>query len=295
MVTVDKLGDVNVQIYVEHSGNPTGIPVIYLHGGPGDHTAPYMRRWYNPARYHIVLMDQRGCGKSTPRNHLSKNTTSHLISDMEVIRASLGVDSWVVTGGSWGTTLALLYAIKYPHRTRGLILRGVFDLDMDANVLDLVYPDDADELEQLVGEPLDTIKFYNKTSRILQSSSSTRRRKLIHMLAKPDSMYVISKPAQKDSFRDQETLAIIGNHYEKYNFFVSNSAIKRGLHRIRHLPIFVIEGRYDLVTPMTMSYHLCKQMPHCTLNIVRGGHTANEPEVQRGIVAACNAMLKKLK
>ena len=127
-----------MELYVECSGNAKGIPVIYLHGGPGDHITPRHRRWYDPKAYHIILWDQRGTGQSKPSNHTERNTTKLLISDMEKIRAYVGVETWVVAGGSWGSSLAMMYAQAHPERVRALLLRGIYDLSKQ-DVLDAMW------------------------------------------------------------------------------------------------------------------------------------------------------------
>ena len=139
-----------VIIHIECSGNSEGYPVIYLHGGPGDCINPRVRRLYNPKKYNIIMFDQRGCGKSKPHCHTEKNTTQLLISDIEKIREWIGCDTWLVSGGSWGSSLALLYAQSYPTRTSGLILRGVYDLSENNCVLDTIFKDKKDEMKHIL-------------------------------------------------------------------------------------------------------------------------------------------------
>lgn len=151
MLHVDTLPNgKKVELYVECIGNTKGIPVIYLHGGPGDHITPRHRRWYDPKAYHIILWDQRGAGQSKPTAHTERNTTKLLISDMEKIRQYVGVETWVVAGGSWGSSLAMMYAQAHPQRVRAMILRGIYDLSKQ-DVLDAMWPEQTDQLHKVLG------------------------------------------------------------------------------------------------------------------------------------------------
>ena len=151
-IRTDRLSDgQHVEIYVECSGNPEGVPVIYLHGGPGDHSSPRIRRLYDPKFYNIILFDQRGCGKSLPANHTEKNTTDYLIRDIESIREFVHAKSMIVSGGSWGSTLALLYAQAHPARVDALLLRGIYDLTND-DVVDQMYPEQEDHPKDFVSK-----------------------------------------------------------------------------------------------------------------------------------------------
>jgi proline iminopeptidase len=292
LVDTLKNGD-KVRIYYTLLGNPKGIPAVYLHGGPGDSITPLFKKQYDLKLYRVLLFDQRGCGKSEPHNHLEKNTTHHLLADMEKLRKLMQVDRWIVSGGSWGTALAFLYAIKHPNRTLGLILRGVFDFDIDNTVIKSIYPEDEANIKKLV--PAKTSKdFYFKTTRILKNKKNKTRKKLIELLSKPDPMYVYTTP-KKDSFDVQESLAIIGTHYERNRYFVPSDSIYKGLHRIEHIPIIMIEGRYDIVTPMKMAYKLSKRLPLSELRVVKAGHTLNEPATLTAFHQASQDMAKKLR
>lgn len=278
-----------VKVYVEFSGNPSGIPVIYCHGGPGDHVTPRIRQLFKP-EYNIILFDQRGCGHSRPLNHLEKNTTSLLLSDMEAIRKHVGCEKMLVTGGSWGSSLALLYAQKYPQHTSGLILRGIYDLSTTNYVMDTIYPEKEDKMKRLLGLKTKSDKeMYRKTTSMLNSKTK-KRKKLIELLSNDDTMYVISKKPSPENFKVQETLSIVGNHYEKNHYFVAKNAIYKNMHKIKHIRTIMVEGRYDIVTPMKMAYKLSKKMDHCELMIVRGGHSSQEHEVTMGLVRASDKM-----
>jgi proline iminopeptidase len=277
-----------IRVYYEMSGNLDGIPVIYLHGGPGDHTGPPLRRLFNPAIYNIVMMDQRGCGRSTPRNHLEKNTTAHLLKDIAAIQATLG-RKVVLAGGSWGTSLAMLYAIKYPTRVAALILRGVYDLSGDTDVLDAVFPDKKAAMDKLIPKRGQT----KQVTRVLAGKASATRRKLVKLLADPASIHVISAP-QKSTYADDFTLSIVGDHYEANHYFVPRNTIYKGLHKIKNIPTFMVNGRFDVVTPAEIAYKVCSKLNVCSLEFVKGGHTYHEPEVSEALTRASDKCAKML-
>jgi proline iminopeptidase len=275
-LTVDHIGDVPIQVFVQLSGNAKGIPVIYLHGGPGDHSDSGIRRLFNPKHYHIIQYDQRGCGGSKPLNHILKNTTWLLIDDMEAIRKYLKIEKFVVSGGSWGTTLALAYAIKHP--TLALILRGVFDLSTEPDsVLSNMYPDLDDKIRAVTKG--------RSSSKMLKSRS---RRRFLNVVNDPHPMYVNTKPRQ-DSLKTKLTLTIVGDHYANNNFFIRKEWIYRNLKKIT-CPVYIVQGRYDLVTPPIMAYHVCKRLKHCTLHFLDGGHTYHD--LINGLVKASDELKK---
>jgi proline iminopeptidase len=280
-----------VNVHVECSGNPKGIVILYLHGGPGDCIHSRMHRLYNPKKYHIVLFDQRGCGKSTPRNHTEKNTTLHLIHDIECIRKHIQCERMVVAGGSWGSALALMYAEKHPSRVLGLILRGVYDLSHD-NVVDQLYPEDTDQLHKILNihHKRDEKK---KIQRVLKGKTK-KRTQLIHLLSKNDSAHVTKKNIKKNSFNDAETLVTISEHYEFHHYFVPKNSIYKHLHKIKHIPVIMVEGRYDFVTPMKMAYRLQKKFTKCKLIIVPAGHALDEKEITDAFVQATDTMLRQI-
>jgi proline iminopeptidase len=276
-----------VEIYVECSGNPKGVPVIYLHGGPGDHSIPRTRRYYDPKFYHIILFDQRGCGKSLPANHTEKNTTDYLIQDIECIREWIQVPSMVVSGGSWGSTLSLLYAQAHPARVDALLLRGVYDLTND-DVLDQMYPEQEDKLRKFIqlkpSEDEDA-----KIEKIL-SRKTKKRTALIRLMSDEPQMHVTTKTRRKEPFKESETLAIIGTHYGKHHHFASKRQLYKNMHKIKHIPTIMVEGRYDMVTPPKMAYTLSKIFTNCDLNMVPAGHSSTEREVTRALVKASNKL-----
>jgi len=278
------------EIYLECSGNKKGIPVVYLHGGPGDHITPRHRRWYNPKDYFIILFDQRGCGKSRPANDIKKNTTHYLIQDMENIRTHLGIDKWIVAGGSWGSSLSLLYAIYHPDKVLGMLLRGIYDLSQD-DVSDQVYPEEKDKLYSLLN-----IKYKSqentKIKKVL-SRKTKKRRQLIRLLENDEPMFAVSKP-MKTNFKESETLTIIGNHYDLNHYFVPSGFIYKHIDRIKHIPTILVEGRLDIITPMRMAYRLSKTLSNCELRIVKAGHSAMEENIMKELIRASKDIKKRI-
>jgi proline iminopeptidase len=282
-----------IRVYMECSGNPKGIPIIYLHGGPGDHVIPRLRRLYDPKAYHIILFDQRGCGQSKPRNHTEKNTTQHLIDDIECIRKHCGAEKMVVAGGSWGSSLALLYAQAHPTRVSALLLRGIYDLSTD-DVLDQIYPEEKDKLKNLLNLKTTREKEEHDKITATLSKKTKKRRKLIKLLSGDDQMFVITKNTLREPYKDSETLTVIGNHYESHHYFVPKKEIYKHMNVIKHIPTIMVEGRYDIVTPMKMAYTLSKLFTKCDLIIVRAGHTAFEDEITKALIKASDKFKKLL-
>jgi proline iminopeptidase len=281
-----------VDIYVECSGNPEGVPVIYLHGGPGDHCVPRIRRLYDSKFYNIVLFDQRGCGKSLPSNHTDKNTTDYLIRDIECIREFIHAETMVVTGGSWGSTLALLYAQAHPARVDALILRGIYDLTND-DVLDQMYPEQEDKLKRLL-EIKSSDNEDVKIQKVL-SRKTKKRTALIRLMSDEPQMHVTTKTTRKEPFKESETIAVIGTHYGVHHHFASKRELYKNMYKIKHIPTIMVEGRYDMVTPPKMAYTLSKLFTNCELNMVPAGHSAFEREVTRALIKASNKLKSYLK
>jgi len=288
---VDTVQGVPVKLHLEICGNPNGIPVIYLHGGPGDSINSHLRRLFDPKRYHIILFDQRGCGKSTPRDILKKNTTSHLLKDMEAIRSFFGHEKMVVAGGSWGSSLALLYAESYPQRTLGLILRGIFDLSLEDDALSIMYAEEETQLSNLLKTKSRGNHYYANIDKILKSKTRKKdRKKVIDILSGNAPLAVFDPMPGKTSDADKYTMALIGNHYERNAFFAKPKQIYRDLHKIKNLPVFMVQGRYDMVTPMVMAWRVYQKLDHCRLVLTRGGHTHWEKDTTRELCKASDDM-----
>lgn len=293
------------QLYWEVSGNPQGKPVVFLHGGPGGGTAPLHRRFFDPAAYRIVLFDQRGCGRSRPHvadgADLSVNTTDHLAADIERLRAFLEVDRWMVFGGSWGSTLALAYAQRYPERVTELVLRGIFLLRRSE--IDWYYNGGAGRLfpeawegfcAPLAGagageHPVDAYH------RLLHSTDpdvalnaaiawSTWEGATSSLLPNPDRVAETAEPRFALAF------ARIENHYFHHRGFFDEGALLRDAHLLRDIPGVIVQGRYDVVCPARSAHDLHEAWPSSRLHIVDdAGHAATEPGIVHRLVEATDS------
>ncbi|MFC7450630.1 prolyl aminopeptidase [Rhodococcus daqingensis] len=293
------------RIYWEVSGNPDGKPVVFLHGGPGGGTNPDHRRFFDPDAYRIVLFDQRGCGRSTPHvadgADLSVNTTAHLIADIEALRTHLGVRSWQVSGGSWGSTLALAYAQAHPDRVTELVLRGVFllrrsEIDWYYNGgASAIYPDLWEGFLAPVPEAErdgDLVEAYH---RLLHSPDadvalaaavawSTWEGATSSLLPRPTHVEETAEPRFALAF------ARIENHYFRNHGFLAEGQLLRDIAAIESVPAVIVQGRYDVVCPATSAWALHRAWPSARLVIVDdAGHAANEPGITHHLVEATDA------
>jgi proline iminopeptidase len=281
-------------IYVEQCGNPSGYPVIICHGGPGGGCSPAMRRYFDPRAYRVILFDQRGCGRSRPHASVTNNTTWHLLADMEQIRAELGIDKMIVFGGSWGATLALIYAITHPEAVSHLVLRGVFL--MTKAELDWFYgggaaqfwPETWDRFVSLVPEDErdDMIGAYHR--RLFSGDMLEETR-----FAKAWSAWENALASVYSDGRGGETpgdyaraFARLENHYfMNLGFLDEDDWIMKNLDRIAHIPGYIVQGRYDMICPPYKAYHLSQGWPGCDLRMVRSaGHALSEPGISAELV-----------
>ena len=292
------------KIYVELIGNPKGIPVIYLHGGPGDYITKFLRRLFNPRRFHIAIFDQRGTGKSTPSQCIQKNTTQHSIQDIEKIRKELlNTEQVIIAGGSWGASLAILYAQAHPSHVNGILLRGLTDLNKQhhgpTNYFNQSYRDLFPEVMEdfayrLKMNPTVPGKNIAKTLyKMVTSSNPKTREKGASIWANTAGNVMYLNPennarGHKDSKKEGLTLAIIDLHYVTNDYFISHNQMIRPdqLRKIEHIPTYMVHGRYDVVCPLYMSYNMHRNLKHPMnrLHIVKAAHTYYEPEVARGCI-----------
>ena len=250
------------RIYWEQSGNPRGKPVLFLHGGPGGGTEPRQRRFFDPARYSIVLFDQRGCGKSVPHASLEANTTWHLVSDAEALRRMLGIERWMVFGGSWGSTLALAYAEEHPDRITDLVLRGIFLLRpfelswFYQEGASLVFPDAWEAFVAPIPEAErgDLMRAYHRR---LTSADPALRQEAARAWSvwEATTSSLIVKPEQiARAAADQFSLAfarIECHYFVNGGFLRAPDQLLDGVARIRHLPCTIVQGRYDVAVSYT--------------------------------------------
>jgi proline iminopeptidase len=285
-------------LYWELSGDPNGKPVVFLHGGPGGGSTPDHRRQFNPERYNILVFDQRGCGKSTPYASLEANTTWHLVEDIERLREMVGVDKWMVFGGSWGSTLSLAYAQKYPERATELVLRGIFlfqqyELDWlySEGGASSVYPDKWDEFVSIIpqAERGNVIEAYRQR---LTSDDADEQLVAAKAWSKWEAETVTVLPRQEvvDHFTSPEVavaVARIENHYMANKGWLEDGQLLRDADRIRGIPGVIVQGRHDCCTPPKAAWELKKAWPEVDLQIVPdGGHLFNEPGILDGLVRA---------
>ncbi|WP_019959687.1 prolyl aminopeptidase [Woodsholea maritima] len=296
------VGDGHI-LYYEECGRADGVPVIGLHGGPGGGASPAMRRFFDPTRYRIILFDQRGCGRSHPYSSLHANTTAHLVSDMEKLRTHLGVDRWLVFGGSWGVTLALSYARQHADHVLAMVLRGIFlctqkELNWfyrdGANIL---FPDAwANFVEPLsVQEREDVLGSYY--ARMQVDNVDARRRDVLAWAAWESALISMSArldgPAP-DPYR-ADALSRIETHYFAHRGFLEqDGALLDAAKSFTHLPATLVQGRYDMVTPVRAAWELAKAWPNAHLDIVPdAGHAAGEPGIIDALVRATDAYARR--
>ena len=293
------------KIYFEESGNPDGKPVVFLHGGPGGGGDKNVRRFFNPEVYRIVNFDQRGCGRSKPHGLLEENTTWHLVEDIEAIREKLNIDSWMVFGGSWGSTLALSYAQTHPERVSEMILRGIFLLRKKE--LDWFYQEGASNIfpeawEKFL-EPIDISQRDDLMSAYHEIfKSDNTEKKLNAAIAwsrwEGSTSSLSYNPDMADSFSDPRfalAFALIENHYFVNKGFLEheNQLIESGIDIIRNIPTTIVQGRYDIVCPMTTAWELSKNWPEAKLIIApSSGHTAFEKEITHELIKATEEFAK---
>jgi proline iminopeptidase len=284
------------RIYVEQCGNPNGVPVVVLHGGPGGGCSPAMRRYFDPDIYHIILFDQRGCGRSRPHASVENNTTWHLVDDIEAIRASLDIDSWIVFGGSWGATLSLIYAQSHPDRTTHLVLRGVFL--MTQAELDWFYgggagkfwPEVWDRFAGLIPEDErdDLIAAYAK--RLFCGDMPTELKYAKAWSSWENALASINSNGSVGESPGEyaRAFARLENHYfVNAGFLETDGEILANMGLIAHIPGVIVQGRYDMICPPQAAYSIAQVWPACELDMIpNAGHTLSEPGITAGLVRA---------
>jgi proline iminopeptidase len=287
-------------LYYEQCGNPEGRPVVFLHGGPGGGCTPDYRRFFDPASYRIVLFDQRGAGRSTPHASLEENTTWHLVSDIEHLREHLGVESWVVFGGSWGSTLGLAYAQTHPARVRALILRGIF-LCRPKEIrwfyqegASWIYPDVWEQYRDVIPpeERGDMLAAYYR--RLTSDDEAVRIEAARAWSVWEGSTSKLFPDANLiDHFGEPHfaiAFARIECHYFTHNaFFETDNYLVENVGKIRHIPAVIVQGRYDVVCPMTSAWELHRAWPEADLRVIPdAGHSALEPGTRSALVEAAD-------
>ena len=288
------------RIYVEQCGNPQGIPVVVLHGGPGGGCSPAMRRYFDPSVYRVVLFDQRGCGRSRPHASVIANTTWHLVSDIEVIRRDLGIDRWICFGGSWGATLALVYALSHPEAVMQLVLRGVFL--MTRAELDWFYgggagaffPELWARFVQVIppAERGDLIEAYHRR---LFSGNVMEESRFGRVWANWENALASihnEGPMGESPSEYARAFARLENHYfHNAGFLEEDGWILRERARIEHIPAVIVQGRYDMICPPVSAWKLAQGWDRCELRIVPlAGHALSEAGISEALVQVMDGL-----
>lgn len=290
-------------LYIEETGDPNGIPVIVLHSGPGAGGDAHLRRFFDPQHYRIIIFDQRGCGRSTPHMELEHNTTSHLIEDIEAIREYLKLDRFVLFGGGWGSTLALLYAQRYPQYVRALLLNQVYlarqqDIDWFFKLgASLIYPDYWHEFTHAIPpESQSTIPAYYNAC--LQGKNELARMAAAKNWALWQARCSSLQPQSSviDHYSDPHfalAFSVIESHYVTHHYFMDDNEILANTHKIRHIPCYIVHGRYDMVCPLAGAWELNQSLIASDLRIVRdAGHSDREAGIIDALINAGQEILK---
>jgi proline iminopeptidase len=289
MLAVDDLHT----IYWEEVGNPNGIPVVFLHGGPGAGLSPQHRRFFDPATYRVILFDQRGAGKSTPLGEWRNNTTQLLIQDIERLRAMFGIERWLVFGGSWGSTLALAYGQAHPERCLGFVLRGIFlctpaEIEFFLYGVQWFYPELYDEFIAPipVEERGDLLAAYAKR---LLSDDPQQYWPAARAWSRFEGRRVFLLPQEEEHSSDTLDLGVgrLESHYMAHGGFLEPDQLLRDVGRISHLPAVIVQGRYDVICPPLSAYRLHQAWTGSRLRMIPdAGHGALEIGIARALVAA---------
>jgi proline iminopeptidase len=291
-------------IFIEESGNPKGKPVIFLHGGPGGGIEPIYRQYFDPNVWRIIIFDQRGCGKSTPHAELKENTTWDLVDDIEKIRKTLNINSWVIFGGSWGSTLSLTYAITHPKRCKALILRGIFLLrkvEIDwfyQNGCSFIYPDEWENYISIIPKNKrdDLVKSYyekltsnNKSIRIKAATTWSKwEASTSKLIQNKKSLHHFDNPEIAEAFARIECHYFINKGFFEYDGWILDN-----INKIENIPNVIIQGRYDVVCPMKSAWDLHTRWPKSNLVIIpNAGHSMLEKGIQEKLIEYTNIFKK---
>lgn len=291
-------------LYWEECGNPEGVPIVFLHGGPGGGCLPHHRRFFDPAFWRIVLVDQRGAGRSTPSAEIADNTTWHLVADLERLRSQRGIESWALFGGSWGSTLALAYAESFPERSTGLVLRGVFlasaaEIDWFMNGMGRIFPEAHERFASFLpaDERDDLLAGYHR--RLTDPDPAVHGPAAAAWDAyESDCSTLLPRAEGSPAFENAAValaIARIEAHYFVHNGFLADGELLGNAHRIEHLPCTIVQGRYDVICPPVTAHALARAWPSAELVMVPGaGHSVREPGIARALVAAVERLKTRL-
>lgn len=288
------------ELYYEEVGNPAGKPVVYLHGGPGAGLSETHRRFHNPEKYRIILFDQRGSGKSTPAASIEENTTWDLVADIEKLRAHLSIDKWQVFGGSWGSTLALAYAISHPEKVSEIILRGIFLSTQDeldwfyrGKGANFIFPDAWEPYVGLIpeNERSDMISAYYK--RLTSTDKSTREEAARRWTVYENSLLAliqdpkVLKEADENIDQAEKVARIECHYFLNKSFFKTDNYLIENISKIRHIPAVIVQGRYDVICPPRFAWNLHRAWPEADCYFIAdAGHSVAEPNIAKTLITA---------
>ena len=296
--------DARHTMFWEECGSARGKPVVFLHGGPGGGSSPDHRRYFDPAFYRIILYDQRGAGQSTPLGELADNTTPHLVADLERLRVHLGIERWLVFGGSWGSTLALAYAEAHPQRVLGLVLRGIFlgrpqEIDWFMHGMRILFPEAWQAFAGFLpaAERGDLLANYYR--RLTEADPATHMPAAHAWSRYESSCSTLLPDPDLIAHFDEDVVALaiarIEAHYFAHRLFLPEGALLDGVGRIRRVPGVIVQGRYDAVCPMLTAHDLHRAWPEAEYVVVPdAGHSAREPGLCRALVAATDRFRSQL-
>ena len=283
-------------LYWEQSGNPEGVPIVLLHGGPGAGATPTHRRFFDPDYYRIIIFDQRGCGRSYPLGSLEHNTTKNLISDIEVLRKHLSIENWHIFGGSWGSTLALHYSTLYPQRCKSLILRGIFlceqpEMDWFLYGMKTVFPEAWEQFANFIpqDEQKDLLNAYYKrlTSPDLKVQLEAAIRWSLYEGACSSLLPNYETITTDEQKQHALALARIEAHYFKHEVIAEKDSLLHKIDVIRKIPTIIVQGRYDIICPMEVAYKLHQTWPEADYWVVPdAGHSALDPAIRSKLIEA---------
>ena len=291
-------------IYVEESGNSSGQPILFLHGGPGGGTGPKQRRFFDPDHYRIILFDQRGCGQSSPAGEIVNNTTNDLINDIETIRKHLNIEKWFLFGGSWGSTLALAYFVKFPALVKGLILRGIFlsrsfELDWFLKDVEIFFPKKYKKLLSF-HHTINKTSLVADYSRLVFGNDKELAEKAAHAWNSFEGSILKLTYEDQDemptiNYPEELARARVQLHYIKNKCFVEGDAILNSMKALNEVPTVIVQGQYDMVCPPLTADDLYAVMPHADFRLIPdAGHSASEPGITHALVDATDIFKRYL-
>lgn len=289
-------------LYWEESGNRQGVPAVFLHGGPGAGVAAAYRRFFDPAFYRIVLFDQRGAGRSRPMASITDNTTAHLVEDVEALRRHLGVDAWLVFGGSWGSTLALAYGQTYPERCLGFVLRGIFlfrrdEVEWFMHGMGRFFPETARRFREFLPEAErgDLLGAYYRRLTDPDPARHAAAAEAWCAYEEACSRLVWRQEARDANRPAALAMARLEAHYMAHGGFLGENELLAGLPILHHHPAHIVQGRYDVVCPIATADELARAWPEAELTVVPdAGHAAMEPGIRSALVSATQQFRRRL-